>query len=59
MNHNTITPLLELIKSGYKTNTAQRHLKGARLAAFYLVKWAIVLGAWALFLSLIYLLTHG
>jgi hypothetical protein len=52
MQHNTITPLLQLIKSGYKTNTGERHLKGRRLALFYLVRWTIILGAWAL-LSLI------
>lgn len=52
MNYNTITPLLTLIKAGYKTNTGERHLKGRRLALFYLVRWSIILGAWAL-LSLI------
>lgn len=58
-NGNTITPVLELIKAGYKTNTGQRHLRGARLALFYFVKWGIVVGAWSLLSLLTYLLIHG
>jgi hypothetical protein len=57
MNHNTLTPLLHLIKAGYKTNTNQRHLRGARLALFYFVKWTIVLAAWGFLFSLIYLIS--
>ena len=56
MNHNTITPLLHLIKAGYKTNTGQRHLKGRRMVLFYLVRWSIVFGAWALLSLIAYLI---
>ena len=52
MTHNTITPLLHLIKAGYKTNTGEKHLKGRRLVLFYLIRWTLILAAWAL-LSLI------
>ena len=52
----TITPLLHLIKIGAKTNTGERHLKGRRLALFYLVKWSIIVGAWALLSFITYLL---
>jgi hypothetical protein len=58
-NTNTITPLLELIKAGYKTNTGERHLKGRRLAMFYLLRWALVLGAWALLSLITYIIVHG
>lgn len=57
MNHNTLTPLLHLIRAGYKTNTNQRHLRGPRLAMFYFVKWAIVTAVWALLFCLIYLIS--
>jgi hypothetical protein len=56
MSHNTMTPLLHLIKAGYKTNTGARHLKGRRLALFYLVRWIIILGAWALLSLIAYLI---
>lgn len=56
INHNTITPLLHLIKAGYKTNTGERHLKGRRLALFYVTKWTIVVGAWALLSLITYLI---
>jgi len=56
MNYNTITPLLNLIKAGYKTNTGQRHLKGRRMALFYLVRGTIILGAWALLSLVAYLI---
>jgi len=60
MNHNTLSPLLHLIKAGYKTKTNQRHLRGARLALFYFIKWTIIVAAWAFLISLIYLIsTHG
>lgn len=55
-NTNTITPLLQLIKAGYKTNTSERHLKGRRLALFYLVRWTIILAAWALLSLIAYLI---
>jgi hypothetical protein len=56
INHNTITPLLHLIKAGYKTNTGERHLKGRRLGLFYLTKWSIIVGAWALLSFITYLI---
>jgi len=56
MTHNSITPLLHLIKAGYKTNTGQRHLKGRRMVLFYLVRWSIVVGAWALLSLIAYLI---
>lgn len=55
-NTNTITPLLELIKAGQKTNTGQYHLKGRRLALFYLIRWTLILAAWAFIILTIYLL---
>lgn len=58
-NTNTITPLLELIKAGYKTNTGERHLKGRRLALFYLMRWSIVLGVWAFLLMILYFTFYG
>jgi hypothetical protein len=56
MTHNSITPLLQLIKAGYKTNTGQRHLKGRRMVLFYLVRWSIVVAAWALLSLIAYLI---
>ena len=56
MNYNTITPLLQLIKAGYKTNTGERHLRGRRLALFYFVRLFIILGAWALLSLVAYLI---
>lgn len=56
MTHNSITPLLHLIKAGYKTNTGQRHLKGRRMVLFYLIRWSIVVGAWALLSLIAYLI---
>jgi hypothetical protein len=56
MTHNSITPLLHLIKAGYKTNTSERHLKGRRLALFYLVRWTLILAAWALLSFIAYII---
>jgi hypothetical protein len=56
MTHNSITPLLHLIKAGYKTNTGQRHLRGCRLALFYLVRWTLILAAWALLSFIAYII---
>jgi hypothetical protein len=55
-NNNHITPLLHLIKAGYKTKTGRYHLRGKRLALFYIVRWLVVLGAWALLSLIAYLI---
>lgn len=54
--NNSITPLLTLIKAGYKTKTGERHLRGRRLALFYCLRWLIILGAWALLSFIAYLI---
>lgn len=56
MIHDTITPLLHLIKAGYKTNTGEKHLKGRHLALFYVVRWTVILAAWALLSFIAYII---
>jgi hypothetical protein len=60
MEHNTLTPVLQLIRAGYKTNSSTRHLKGRRLAMFYVARTAVVVAAWSFLILITYIiLSHG
>jgi hypothetical protein len=53
MNHNTITPLLLILRNGYKSNTGRYHLRGWRRLLYYVVKYGIVALPWSIIILLI------
>lgn len=46
--NNTITPLLALLREGYKSNTGRYHLKGWRRLLYYVIKWGIIATPWSI-----------
>ena len=53
MNQNTITPLLLILRNGYKSKTGKHHLKGWRRVLFYVVKYGIIALPWSIIIVLI------
>jgi hypothetical protein len=55
MTQNTITPLLILLRSGYKSNTDRYRLKGWRRLLYHIIKYGIVALPWSIIIILTFL----